>query len=127
MKFFDALQELYRLKHQEAVWEDVAAFLSKHVDNDVNSAVSEIRSDDAGIVPQDIVADIIKRIQKEKLAPLEEAIKRYTDLEVGNGEEEEEGRQRKAAAAKVTGKKKPAVRRKQGAAAGRNGASAKRA
>jgi hypothetical protein len=119
MRFFDALNDLYRLKHQEAVWEDLVGFLLKHVDNDVQSADFEFKSEDAGVVPQDIIEDIIKVIQKEKLTPLEEAIARYTEMEVGNGKEE--GQQRSKAS--VTGKKKPAVRRKQRPAAGGGSAS----
>ena len=118
MKFLEALDNLYQLKQKAAVWEDIIGFLSKYVDNDVQSAVSEIRSDDAGVVPQDIITAIVKGIQKEKLEPLEEAIERYTNLEVGNGEE-------KAKKASVTGTKKPAVRRKQRTASGRGGTSDK--
>jgi len=120
MKFLEALDELYKLKHKEAVWEEIVSFLSHRVDDDVQEATHHILSDDAGKVPQDVIEEIIKAIRKEKLGPLEQAIDKYIEMEVGNGKEEQQ-----RGKASVTGKKKPTVRRQQGAAAGGGSASDK--
>ena len=78
----EALRTLDRLKHEQAVWFEVVEFLSKFVDSDMRAADAHIESPEAGQVPQQVIADTIKTINKEKINPLGEKIDTVSNINV---------------------------------------------
>jgi hypothetical protein len=80
--FYEALKELNRLKDEQLVWFEVVEYLSKFVDREGVSAGASIASETANGVPQAVIADVIKAVNKEKIAVLYDQIDRFSMVNV---------------------------------------------
>jgi len=85
-----AVQQLQKQRYELAVWKELVGVLRKCVDDEVSKADSFISTNGHGHVPQEVVAEVIKRIYEDKLEPLTENIDKLENLSVEetNGKQE---------------------------------------
>lgn len=92
LSFAEALRRLEESRQHRAVWNHVVDSLSKFMDTEVREATHGIKAEGcvARNVQQDIISEIIRGIEADKIAPLNEEIETLENLEVVETEKDDE-------------------------------------
>lgn len=107
----EALNLLYNRKHTREVWLEVSNFLGGFVDGDVSMAESAIEVEGAGVVPQSVILDVLDKIRREEIDPLNREVtaleRSGVEMEGSDGDEAEKPKQVKR---KEVKRKAPKIR-----------------
>lgn len=111
----EAFMELERLKHERAVWMEVAEFLSRFVDHEVSKADHKIKAEGCirPEVSQKLISEFVDSINEQEIDPLNDRIQTLESLGV---EEQEDDREEEGEANSRKESKKAAPRKAGGKA-----------
>jgi len=109
LSFIEALQKLEESRQHRAVWHQVVDTLIKFVDTEVREAQHGIPAEGcvAKLVSQEIITEIVRGIEAEKIAPLEEEIESLENLEVVETKKDDKSTKGKRATRPKPTKKNP--------------------
>lgn len=81
----EAFQNLQEVKQELAVWNELVDYLSQHVDWEVQPADKVITAEGCVVrhVPQDVIREIIQRLESDYVKPLMEKIQDLESVQVG--------------------------------------------
>lgn len=108
LSFVEALRRLEESRQHRAVWDHVVDSLSKFMDTDVREATHGIKAEGCvdKNVQQNIISEIIRGIEADKIAPLTEEIETLESLEVVETKKDDEPKQKRRQS-QATPKKNP--------------------